>query len=130
MEKFKMIVVFLLILMFVAGAYFFIINFEIKGKDKEVGVEVEVDFIVTGNLIINNPGLEKEKWYIVYEEEGSPGITKKLVVGENDTTCKGEEADCSDFFNFKDNITGERVELKGKERDSEVVVYEVEFLKN
>jgi hypothetical protein len=128
MEKFKMVVVFLLILMFVAGGYFFIINFETKGKDKES--EVEVDFSATGNLIMNNPGLEEGKWYIVYEKEGSPGVTKKLVIGENDIACKGEEGNCSDFFNFKNNIIGERVELKGEERGSEVVVYEVEFLKN
>jgi hypothetical protein len=120
----------------IIGIIIFIVAISLIGylffneKEKSKESEVEVDFSATGNLIMNNPGLEEGKWYIVYEKEGSPGVTKKLVIGENDIACKGEEGNCSDFFNFKNNIIGERVELKGEERGSEVVVYEVEFLKN
>ncbi|MCF7845596.1 MAG: hypothetical protein K9M12_02420 [Candidatus Pacebacteria bacterium] len=126
MEKFKMFVVFLLILMFVVGAYFFIINFERKEKQEEV----ESSFSVTGNLIINNPGLDKDEWYLVYDKEGASGVTKKLVIQENDIACKGGEEECSVFFNFEDGVVGERVEVKGEEDGSEVIVYEIEFLED
>jgi hypothetical protein len=126
MEKFKMFVVFLLILMFVAGAYFFIMNFERKEKQEEV----EFTFSVTGNLIINNPGLDEDRWYLVYDKEGASGVTKKLTIEENDIACKGEEKECSNFFNLEDDVAGERVEIKGEEDGSEVIVYQIEFLED
>ncbi len=125
MEKFKIIIVFLLVLMLVAGVYFFI-NLE-KTEERR---EVEFSFSATGNLIINNPGLESGKWYLVFDKEGAPGVTKSLTIKEDDIVCKGEEKDCSDFFSSRDDIAGARVKIEGEEDGSDVIVYDIEFLEN
>lgn len=43
-------------------------------------------FIEMGNLIVNNPGLRPDTWYLVYEKEGAPGLTAELVF-DADSTC-------------------------------------------
>lgn len=41
-----------------------------------------IDFIKTGNVVINNPGMEEDVWYLVYDEPGSPAKSVKLFFEE------------------------------------------------
>ncbi len=43
------------------------------------------DFIEMGNLIINNPGLKTDTWYLVYEKEGAPGLKAELTFSAEST---------------------------------------------
>ena len=36
----------------------------------------------TGNVVINNPGMEEDVWYLVYDEPGSPAKSVKLFFEE------------------------------------------------
>lgn len=41
-----------------------------------------IDFIKTGNVVINNPGMEEDVWYLVHDEPGSPAKSVKLFFEE------------------------------------------------
>lgn len=41
-------------------------------------VPIVASFSATGNLAINNPGLKKDTWYLVYEQQGRSAITQEL----------------------------------------------------
>lgn len=63
----------------------------------------------TGNIVINNPGLEKDTWYLVYEEEGSPALSVELIFGE-DSLCQNSL--CDDFLS--EEMIGCRVKIEGE----------------
>jgi hypothetical protein len=74
----------------------------------------EINFSKTGNLIKNNPGLEKDVWYLSYEEPGKPGLLMKLKFAE-ESICGPEESEfikCSEFMKSTDLIS-RRVKITG-----------------
>jgi len=87
------------------------------------GAKENINFSRTGNLVINNPGLESDVWYLIYEIPGNPAIPAKLSFNEK-SVCKNQSNSCLDL------IVGERVSIKGIERENEVAVREMEFLDN
>lgn len=85
-------------------------------------------FSQMGNLMINNPGMEEGKWYLSYEEPGSPGLSKQLKL-DNLINCFGEEEICSSFLQ-KDNIlTGSLVEVLGESENDTLDILEITFIK-
>lgn len=85
------------------------------------GTDGNINFSRPGNLTINNPGMEDNIWYLVYESPGSPANTVKLAFNDK-SVCKNESNSCLDL------ITGRRVDIKGIKNDSEVLVREMKFL--
>ncbi len=63
---------------------------------------------VSGNLVINNPGLSQNEWYISYEEQGAPGLYKKLIISEN-INCIGGEESCENLLQKDNVLQGEEV---------------------
>lgn len=84
----------------------------------------EVNFLETGNLIKDNPGLNPGVWYLTYEKPGAPGLSIELNFS-NETTCFiGEtERDCAQI----QFAQGDRVEITGYETDSKVSVEKAKF---
>ena len=87
------------------------------------GAEENINFSRTGNLVINNPGLEENVWHLIYETPGSPANTVKLIFNAK-SVCKNQTGSCLDL------IVGERVSVKGIDNGGGVLVKEMEFLDN
>lgn len=87
------------------------------------GSEENINFSKTGNLVINNPGMESGVWYLIYEVPGSPASTAKLSFDAK-SVCKNQSNSCLDL------IVGERVSIKGIEEGERVAVREIDFLDN
>lgn len=83
-------------------------------------------FIEMGNLIVNNPGLKKDTWYLVYEKEGAPGLSAELVFSADSTcTVEGITAACPAGLS-----TGLRVTVRGdRNPDGSVSVVSVSDVK-
>ncbi|MDD2274314.1 MAG: hypothetical protein PHI91_00145 [Candidatus Pacebacteria bacterium] len=77
-----------------------VIFVKVDSSEKE-----NIDFIKTGNVVINNPGTEEDVWYLVYDEPGSPAKSVKL------------------FFEEVPNINiGDRVTVEGTIEGEKVIV--------
>ncbi len=72
--------------------------------------------VLQGNLMMSNPGMKDDVWYLSYEEEGSPGLSVELFIDE-ETECEGDF--CEELFSKDSSLAGERVEVKGS-RDSDL----------
>lgn len=83
---------------------------------QEQGQRVETE--LTGNLVINNPGMEKDVWHILYEERGSPALTKALQFSPQSVCAVGNEnAACT-----PESLTvGTRVRILGTEIDADTI---------
>lgn len=80
-----------------------------------------VNFSRTGNLVIDNPGMESGVWYLVYETPGSPANSVKLSF-DSKSSCKNRDNSCLDL------VIGEKVSVKGIKDGDDVKVREMEFL--
>jgi len=85
------------------------------------GKEPAVNFSRTGNLVIDNPGLEPGIWYLVYEAPGSPANSAKLSF-DSKSVCRNQNNSCLDL------VVGEKVSVKGIKDGDAVTVREMEFL--
>jgi hypothetical protein len=85
------------------------------------GIKENINFSRTGNLVINNPGLEEDTWYLIYENPGSPAKNIKLSF-DNKSFCKNYNNSCLDL------VIGDRVSIKGIEDNGEVLVRELEVV--
>lgn len=54
-----------------------------------VATEVTGSFDHTGNLVFNNPGMENDVWYLVYEAPGEPALSMKLQFDEQSVCSEG-----------------------------------------
>jgi len=100
----KTILIFaIIVLAVIAGIMVFSAYFAPENNGQNTPQE---NFSETGNIVINNPGLEPDAWYLVYEEEGSPAVTAKLDLSAVET----------------DFEPGDRVEIKGYEENGIVKV--------
>ncbi len=122
--KNKIIAVILIIIAITMGGFIFLNNKETT----EIAEEDErIELYIVGNIIINNPGIKENTWHIVYEDEGAPGLTKEIEIGDG-INCIGDEEICLAFLDLNQDITGERVKIGGVEDGKIIVVYEIEFL--
>jgi hypothetical protein len=80
-----------------------------------------INFFKEGNILINNPGFEEGIWYLSYETQGSPANSIKLSFDET-SVCKNQKNSCLYL------IAGERVEIRGIERNNEVLIKELKVL--
>ncbi|MDD5569259.1 MAG: hypothetical protein PHG23_02495 [Candidatus Pacebacteria bacterium] len=88
-------------------------------RGKTPGFGEEINFSHTGNLVINNPGLEPGQWYFIYEAPGAPALKVKLSFSGS-TACKNEMQQtlaCSEI-----EVQGARVAIQGHEDDGVVSV--------
>ncbi len=79
-------------------------------------------FIEMGNLIVNNPGLKPDTWYLVYEKEGAPGLKAELrFTADSTCTVAGNTQTCPVGLS-----AGLRVTVRGdKNTDGSVSVVSV-----
>ncbi|MFA5714439.1 MAG: hypothetical protein WC998_01695 [Candidatus Paceibacterota bacterium] len=85
------------------------------------GAEGNINFSRAGNLLINNPGLEENTWYLLYENPGSPANSVKLSFNDK-SVCKNQDNSCLDL------VAGDRASIKGIETNGKVLVRELEIL--
>ncbi|MDD5098229.1 MAG: hypothetical protein PHD31_00680 [Candidatus Pacebacteria bacterium] len=108
----SMVIMFLSVL--VLGIFSVFIYHQFFSNDSSIE---ENNFIKTGNLVKDNPGLEPGVWYLVYEMPGSPAINKKLSFDDK-SIC---------FDSCSELIQGEKVIIKGIENNGIVLVRELDF---
>jgi len=78
-----------------------------------------VGFSHTGNLVKNNPSMEKGVWYLLYEEPGKAALTAKLAFsGSSLCTITGKESIC----NISRLGVGNRVTVDGRLNNGTVQV--------
>ncbi len=82
---------------------------------------------LTGNLMINNPGLDQGEWYLSHEAPGSPGLSVQLIL-DDDLECLGSEDFCNLFLEYSEDLAGERVKVKGERRGEYFDILWIEFL--
>ncbi len=89
------------------------------------GESSSVNFSKEGNLVINNPGFEKNRWYLLYDEPGSAGASVKLFFDDSSSCAK---MSCEKILT--QDLIGSRVKVKGNREKREVLVREIIFLEN
>jgi spore germination protein GerM len=87
--------------------------------------EMQVNFSRTGNLMINNPGLDKDTWYLSYETAGKPANQTKLNFDEK-TVCLTESGS-QNCLNLDLNA-GDRVSIEGAEKNGSVTISKLVLL--
>lgn len=75
-------------------------------------------FSETGNLVRNNPGLEPDMWYLVYEKPGAPSLHEKLRF-DAESRCGSENALTRCTVSFDQ---GQRVSVVGEMETGGVLV--------
>ncbi len=86
---------------------------------------IKEEFSEEGILIINNPGLELETWYLSYEKQGSPGLKKQIKLKDFD--CLASDRICTNFYEKNKNLTGSRVRVSGLIEDGVLNLSKIEF---
>ena len=97
-----------------------------EGKWKIDSVEGKpvADFNEVGNIVRNNPGYPEGVWFLVYEEPGSPALSKALSFTD-DSLCIKEEGFICDPDELEE---GERVEIEGVDKEGEVEVMTLRYV--
>jgi len=114
----SLIMIALVAIVFIILGTFAYMQFFSKGSSEE-----NINFSKFGNLVINNPGLDADVWYLVYEAPGKPAEMIKLSFDAS-SSCKNIGGSCLDLYQ------GERVSIKGISREGYVSVKELESLDN
>lgn len=83
---------------------------------------VTVNFEETGNLAINNPGQEKDAWYLIYEQPGSAALSTKLSFTADSQCFRQSTKIVCDFE------AGERAEVEGNRTGDTVTVSRLSIL--
>lgn len=113
-------IILIIILIVLAGVFFLSFynnNNEVEESDNIEAIEI-IDFEKTGVIVINNPGLVPNNWYLIYEEPGRAGLNAMLEFDDNSkclgySVCNPEEFD-----------VGTSVLIKGVQKDNFVLVKE------
>lgn len=85
-----------------------------QSEEQVQGTNIEV----TGNIVQNNPGMEKDVWHIVYEERGKPALTKALQFSPQSICAVGVENSTCVPASF---TQGTRVRIFGTEIDTDTL---------
>lgn len=95
-------------------------------KVDRISIPEQVDqFEVVGNLIRNNPGMDPDVWYLVYEEPGAPSRTVALQFTQASICANGVENDTCDPDSFQQ---GQRAYVAGERAAEDIVnVIRLEF---
>jgi len=112
----SLVVIVLSVIVFMIMGFFVYQQFFSQSGKKEA-----VNFSRTGNLVIDNPGMEPGVWYLIYEDPGSPANSAKLSF-DSKSVCRNQDNSCLDL------VVGERVSVKGIKGGDTVAVREMEFL--
>jgi len=103
-------------------------DFSFEAQVYKDGSSSESNFAETGVLIINNPGLKEDTFYLVYEKPGAPALSQELSF-ESVTDCfSGARVDCSVIEGLGDELAGKRARVVGYEDDDGVAVKEIYFV--
>lgn len=79
-----------------------------------------------GNIVRNNPGLDPDTWYLVYDVPGAPGRTQRLEFNGGSRCGSAEMLKiCNTTFE-----QGERVRIEGFRLKNDVVVTKLMYLQS
>lgn len=105
-------------------------KWSIKFNGTDLVLEEQIDELteeITGHLIINNPGLEEDVWYLSHEAPGSPGLLTKLEGGDT-IICSGPDYFCQGMADRNNDLNGARVEITGIEQDNLFLVQQIKLI--
>lgn len=94
-------------------------------KIDAVSTKDQLDFKEIGNIVRDNPGYPEGVWFLVYEEPGSPAVSKALLFTDESLCVKDEQKFICDPEGFEN---GERLEVEGLKEDNEVKVITLKHL--
>jgi hypothetical protein len=75
-------------------------------------------FEAKGNLVRNNPGMEKNVWYLIYEVVGAPALTKKLRFTSASICAHGVENNICNPDSFNQ---GQQVNVIGEQAPEDTI---------
>jgi hypothetical protein len=112
MEKNLLILVVVIILV--------VLGFVFIGLKDDVDNPVEnnepvYDFEEAGTIVYNNPGMEENMYFLIYDKEGAPGSSVKLILAVDSRCLIRADEDCRAIS----NVVEKRVEVKGNYIDAE-----------
>jgi hypothetical protein len=114
------IVAFLII---VGGVYFFYRY----NENKYSGLNEEIDFLQSGFLAKDNPGMKSGVWYLNYETSGVSPLTMELIFDQKSVCIAGvQKALCSLFM--KSVYIGSNVTVGGRLQDDGLLVRKLEVM--
>ncbi|MCX6736656.1 MAG: hypothetical protein NTW73_01000 [Candidatus Parcubacteria bacterium] len=114
------IVAFLII---VGGVYFFYRY----NENKYSGLNEEIDFLQSGFLAKDNPGMKSGVWYLNYETSGVSPLTMELIFDKKSVCITGvQKALCSLFM--KSVYIGSNVTVGGRLQDDGLLVRKLEVM--
>jgi uncharacterized protein YxeA len=82
-----------------------------------------IQFDQIGNLVRNNPGMEEDIWYLVYEQPGQPALTTSLIFTSSSICAEENENIICDTEKL---TQGNRVRILGEEKEEGVEVIRLE----
>lgn len=82
------------------------------------------NFSKTGVIVQNNPGLKPDTAYLVYEEPGSPAISRELAFDALSLLVSQGKA--ISLIQGKTGLEGQKVALEGIEKEGKVLVRKIE----
>lgn len=103
---------------------FFSVRTAPPANDQQNGMST-LTFSETGNLVRNNPGMEANVWYLVYEKPGQPGLSMPLYFNQNSNCRTGTSTSPCDPSQLQQ---GTRAEVKGSQDAAGVRVNELVFM--
>ena len=84
-----------------------------------------INFLETGNITKDNPGYPENVWHLIYEEQGSPAVTKALIFNsENICSVDDKQSECDP----DSLVVGTKVEIRGYENEDGVEVKDLKVL--
>lgn len=106
----KKIILGLVIALVIGGIYFY-------SADRTTEYR-QTNWEKTGYAVKNNPGMQENAWYIVYEEPGSPALNNQIRIDGN-TTCyaEGEKTEC-----IESNFLGQKIKVRGHNDNGIILV--------
>ncbi len=86
---------------------------------KDNGENSKINFTKEGNLSKNNPGLKKDIWYLVYEEQGAPALKVELEFNDKSLCVVNSSTSVCEVASLK---TGDRYKIEGFNQDGKLTV--------
>lgn len=89
-------------------------------------VVISRHFSETGNLVKNNPGMEKNTWYLLYDKPGGPASSIKLSFSQNSLCELSIKEEVCQISKLR---LGERVKIIGNLKGGAVNVQSLTIVK-
>jgi len=118
----KIIIKIIIIIFFIGSVYWIYQSISAtkeSGDIEQINPPLEVEnFDEQGNLVQNNPGMQPDKWYLIYEKPGQMALNKKLEFTSSSVCFQNTESYICDEEKLQ---IGARVHIIGEMVEEDIV---------